>query len=156
MRNRALHDALRDFALEAAGRLTADADAGAELAFDVVEEPAGASVLYRYEPLIAQFIGERWDALRRLPACAPAVEALSDGAELYLRVNGGPASADPEPALRAMLERLYRDASGFEFPEERFDRVFSELERALYDNTLRTAIVTPLLGLTLEGERVDL
>jgi hypothetical protein len=156
MRNRALHDALRDFALEAAARLTADVRDGAELAFDVVAEPGAGSVLYRYEPLTTDFIDERWEALRRLPACAAAAESLSGGAELYLRVHGGAASADPEPALRAMLERLYRDATSFEFPEQRFERVYAELEGALYDNCLRAAIVAPLLGAALERERVDL
>src|SRR5947209_8030209 len=156
MRNRALHDALRDFALEAAARLTADTRDGAELAFDVVAEPGVGSVLYRYEPLTADFLDERWEALRRLPASAGAADALSGGAELYLRVHGGAASADPEPALRAMLERLYRDATSFEFPEERFERVYAELERALYDNCLRAAIVAPLLGVALERDRVDL
>ena len=156
MRNRALHDALRDFALEAAAELTASVRGGAELSFDVVEEPGAGTVLYRYRALTSEFIGERWDVLRRLPACAAAARELSGGAELYLRLHGGPARDDSEPALRAMLERLYLDATGFEFPEERFERVYEELERALYENTLRTAIVAPVLGLTLECDRVDL
>ena len=41
MRNRALHDALRDFALEAAALLTEDLKAGAEVEFDVVDEGGG-------------------------------------------------------------------------------------------------------------------
>ncbi|MEA2429177.1 MAG: hypothetical protein QOF37_2805, partial [Thermoleophilaceae bacterium] len=38
MRNRRLHDALRDFALEAAALLTHDLRHGAEIPFDVIEE----------------------------------------------------------------------------------------------------------------------
>ena len=51
MRNRALHDALRDFALEAAALLTDDLKDGAEVEFDVVDEGGGRGpALYRYEP----------------------------------------------------------------------------------------------------------
>jgi hypothetical protein len=64
--------------------------------------------------------------------------------------------ADSEPALRAMLERLYEDATSFEFPEERFERVYGEVERALFENTIRTAIVAPLHGVEIERDRVDL
>ena len=68
MRNRALHDALRDFALEAAALLTDEQRAGSELEFDVDEEPRRRGpVLYRYRPLTERFIRERWDLLRGLP-----------------------------------------------------------------------------------------
>ena len=59
MRNRELHDALRDFALESAALLTGAVNAGAELPYDVIEEPGTGSVLYRYQPLTAEFIGAR-------------------------------------------------------------------------------------------------
>src|SRR4051812_20627657 len=76
MRNRALHDALRDFALEAAALLLEDQRAGAELEFDVDEEPRRRGpVLYRYRPLTERFIRERWDRLRELPCCPRAAEA---------------------------------------------------------------------------------
>src|SRR4051794_13347341 len=156
MRNRLLHDALRDFALEAAALLTSDLRSGAEIPFDVVEEPGGATVLYRYRPLTSEFVTMRWDRLRELPACGPAAAALGSGAETYLRMQATGADADSEPALRAMLERLYEDATAFEFPEERFERVYDEVERALFENTIRTAIVAPLHGVEIEQERVDL
>src|SRR5436305_13271487 len=106
MRNRELHDALHSFALEAAAQLTTDVEAGAEIPYDVVEEPGTGSVLYRYEPLTAAFINERWDVLQRAPSCERAASALGDGAELYLRVRGQPVVEDAEPALRAMPERI--------------------------------------------------
>ena len=52
MRNRELHDALREFALETAALLSAEVAAGAELPYDVVEEPGTGSILYRYLPLL--------------------------------------------------------------------------------------------------------
>jgi hypothetical protein len=156
MRNRRLHDALRDFALEAAALLTNDLRNGAEIPFDIVEEPGGGTVLYRYQPQSAEFVSARWERLRELPACGTAASALGSGAETYLRMQATGADADSEPALRAMLERLYEDATSFEFPEDRFERVYAEVERALLENTIRTAIVAPLHGVEIESERVDL
>lgn len=155
MRNRSLHDALRDFALEAAALLTADVQAGAELTFDLEEAGGRRTVLYSYRPLTAEFIGRRWDRLRGLPALLPAARALGSGAAAYLRVRGAP-GADAEPALRAMLERIYEDATGFEFPEDRFERVYDEVEATLYEHAMRVAVVAPLRGLRLESDRVDL
>src|SRR3954464_12091733 len=151
-----LHDALGDFALEAAALLSQELRSGAEIPFDVVEEPGGGTVLYRYQPLTSEFVVSRWDQLRDLPACGPAAAALGSGAQGYLRMQATGADADSEPALRAMLERLYEDATSFDFPEERFERVYAEVERALYQNTLRTAIVAPLYGFEMEHDRLDL
>jgi hypothetical protein len=156
MRNRELHDALRDFALESAALLTSAVTAGAELPYDVLEEPGTGSVLYRYQPLTAEFIGARWDSIHAQPSFERAATALGTGAEAYLRIRGLPGSADSEPALRALLERLYEDATGFEFPEERFERVYAEFERTLYEDTMRASVVAAVHGLVLERERVEL
>ncbi|MEA2375287.1 MAG: hypothetical protein QOD53_1750 [Thermoleophilaceae bacterium] len=156
MRNRELHDALREFALESAALLSAEVAAGAELPYDVVEEPGTGSVLYRYLPLTSNFVAARWDALRAMPAHDAAARALGTGAEAYLRLRGLPAAADSGPALRAMIDRLYEDATDFQFPEERFERVYAEVERTLYENTMRTAVVAPVHGLLMEADRLDL
>jgi hypothetical protein len=171
MRNRALHDALRNFALEAAALLTDDQKAGAEVEFDVVEEgigahraPPGASArrggargpaLYRYEPRTGAFIEERWPRLRELPACEPACRELGAGASAWLRVNGL-RGEQAEPALQAMLERLYEDATSFGFPEERFDRVYGEVELTLYRDAVRARVIAPLHGAWMDAERVEL
>jgi hypothetical protein len=171
MRNRALHDALRNFALEAAALLTEDLKDGAEVEFDVVAEgsgahraPAGASArqgsgrgpaLYRYEPRTGAFIEERWPRLRELPACEPACRELGAGASAWLRVNGL-RGEQAEPALRAMLERLYEDSTSFGFPEERFERVYSEVELTLYRDAVRARVIAPLHGAWMHAERVDL
>src|SRR3954471_21205646 len=156
MRNRALHDALKDFALEAAQQLTHEIQQGAEIPFDVIEEPGGSTVLYNYRPLTSEFIAARWSSIRALPGFDRAAEALGSGAENYLRTQATASAADSEPALAAMLERIYADATSFEFPEERFERVYAEVERALFQNTLRTAIVASLYGFEMEHDRVDL
>ena len=57
-----------------------------------------------------------------------------------------------EPALRAMLERLYEDATSFGFPEERFDRVYGEVELTLYRDAVRARVIAPLHG-RVDGRR---
>ncbi|MFL5826154.1 MAG: hypothetical protein ACJ76V_06485 [Thermoleophilaceae bacterium] len=155
MRNRALHDALRNFALEAAALLEAERAHGAEIPFEVVEEPGSSSPLYRYRPLTAEFLAERWTKLRSLPGCVPAAAALGEGSATYLRLQGLP-GIDAEPALQAMLERLYEDATGFEFPEERFERLYTDVERSLYADSVPVQIAAPMLGLEMEADRVEL
>jgi hypothetical protein len=156
MRNRALHDALRNFALEAAALLTDDLKAGAEVEFDVVDEGGGRGpALYRYEPRTGGFIEERWPRLRELPACEPACRELGAGASAWLRVNGL-RGEQAEPALQAMLERLYEDATSFGFPEERFDRVYGEVELTLYRDAVRARVIAPLNGAWMDAERVEL
>jgi hypothetical protein len=156
MRNRVLHDALRDFALESAALLTDDLREGAEVEFDVIDEAGRQGpVLYRYKPRIEAYIGERWPRLRELPACARAAGELGAGATMWLRVNGL-RGEQAEPALRTMLERLYEDATSFGFPEERFERVYREVELTLYHDAVHARVVAPLRGAVMEAERVDL
>ena len=156
MRNRALHAALRNFALEAAALLTDDLKAGAEVEFDVVDEGGGRGpALYRYEPRTGAFLTERWARLRELPACAQACHELGAGASAWLRVNGL-RGEQAEPALQAMLERLYEDATSFGFPEERFERVYGEVELTLYRDAVRARVVAPLRGAWMEAERIEL
>jgi hypothetical protein len=156
MRNRRLHDSLRAFALDAARALSADIEGGAEVEFELDERSTGRSVLYRYRPLIASFISERWQQLRTLESFGPAAEELGMGSAAYLRVQGLDADADAEPALLAMLERIWEDATSFAFPEDRFDRVYEEVERALYEGVLQSAIAAPLPGLVMERDRVEM
>src|SRR5919198_5514218 len=156
MRNRALHDALRNFALEAAALLTDELKAGAEVEFDVLDEGAGRGpALYRYEPRTGAFIEERWPQLRELPACEPACRELGAGASAWLRVNGL-RGEQAEPALQAMLERLYEDATSFGFPEERFERVYEEVELTLYRDTVPASAAAVLHGFDMDAERVEL
>jgi hypothetical protein len=159
MRNRALHEALRDFALEAAALLTEDLKAGAEIEFDVVEDGTAGGrrgpALYRYQPRTHAFVADRWPRLRQLPSCSRAAEELGAGAAAWLRVNGL-RGEQAEPALQAMLDRLYEDATSFGFPEERFERVYREVELTLYRDAVLTRVVAPLTGAWIDAARVDL
>ena len=55
-----------------------------------------------------------------------------------------------------MLERLYEDATSFGFPEERFERVYREVEATLYRDALAARVVAPLRGVAIEADRIDL
>ena len=55
-----------------------------------------------------------------------------------------------------MLERLYEDATSFGFPEERFERVYREVEATLYRDALAARVVAPLRGVAIEAERIEL
>jgi hypothetical protein len=74
---------------------------------------------------------------------------------MWLRGNGL-RGEQAEPALRAMLERLYEDATSFGFPEERFDRIYREVELTLYHGTVHARVVVPLRGAAMAADRVDL
>ena len=156
MRNRDLHDALRDFALEVAAFLTDEVKAGAELEFDVIDSGHGSGpALYHYQPRTAAFLDARWEELRALPACRRAAEELGAGAAPWLRVNGM-RGEQAEPALRAMIDRLYEDATSFGLPEERFERLYEEVESTLFRDAVRARLVAPLAGVQIESDEVDL
>src|SRR5215218_2099554 len=159
MRNRLLHDALRDFALETAALLTEDLREGAEVEFDVTSERGRhGPALYRYKPRTEAFLAERLPRLRELPTCARAAQELGSGSAIWLRANGGGgvSGEQAEPALRAMLERLYEDATSFGFPEERFERVYAEVEQTLYRDTAPARALAPLRGAWLDSDRLEL
>jgi hypothetical protein len=136
--------------------LTEELEAGAELAFDLEDGGSrrGPS-LYHYRPLTEEFIGQRWIRLRGLPSYHPAAAALGAGAARLVRAHGLPGE-DAEPALRALLERLYEDATNFRFPEERFERVMSEVEQTLEQGVAPAMIVAALPGLALDADVLEL
>ena len=163
MRNRTLHQALRDFAEQAALQLAADASAGAEVPFEVVESPGARAPLYCYRPLTGRFIAERVGELSALPTYVPARRAVEPlgGLDAYLRVRGEPRIPD-DPAeradavLRSFLEAMWAEASEFEFAPGRFGRAYRELEAALYESRSLTSIMVPLHGLELASEELPL
>lgn len=155
MRNQDLHDALEAFAIDAADVLVADQRGGAELEFDLEDGGGRGPRLYHYRPLTARFILARWPRLRQLPSCAAAADALGAGSQRYLRVNGL-RGEEAEPALQAMLERIYDDATDFHFPEQRFEAVYAEVETTLYESSQAATVLVAVHGLELHEPIVDL
>jgi hypothetical protein len=163
VRNRALHDQLRLFAGEAAERLSSVVESGGEIPFEVAENPGARAILYRYRPLSAEFVRERFAELRSLGAYPAALSALArvEGVSAYLRVLGAtyvPASERDraEAALEQFLARVWEESSAFELDESRFERAYRELERVAYEDTAVNTVLAPLLGVQLAGERWEL
>jgi len=157
VRNRTLYQLLLAFTAQAAEQLVAETADGAEVPFELVEEPGGSAPLYCYRPLTGEFINERHGRLTALPTYAPAARMLAaaDGLDGYLRGRGGaPVPTEPreraEAALRGFLGRVFADRSSFGFDPERFETAYAELETALYEGSCMTTVIAPLLGVALE------
>ncbi|MGZ4197485.1 MAG: hypothetical protein ACXVFQ_14405 [Solirubrobacteraceae bacterium] len=163
MHNTTLHATLEAFAADAAGQLAAETASGAEIPFEVVEEPGARASLYCYRPLTGAFIRDRLGMLAALPTYAPAARALAalDGVDAYLRQRGesripGDARERADAALRAFLSCVFADRSEFGFDPPRFEIAYAELERALYEGRCVATVIAPLLGIALESSTKEL
>jgi hypothetical protein len=162
MRNASLHGLLREWVQDAGAALAAEAEAGAEIPFEVREEPGGRTPLYCYRPLTGSFIADRRELVLTLPAAAPARQALErlDGLERYLHLRGaadpGDAAGRAAAALRLLLTRTYEEAGDFAFAPRRFAAAHAELEDAVYADRSVAMVLAPVLGLELESDEVPL
>jgi hypothetical protein len=163
MRNRTLHHLLEAFTEEAGLQLAAETAGGAEIPFEVVEEPGSRSPLYCYRPLTSSFIRSRMGLLDRLPSYVPAARAVAaiDGIDAYLRRRGEPrvppaGRERADAVLRSFLSAVYAEASAFGYQPERFALAYDELESALYEGRQVAVVIAPLLGLGLESDELPL
>lgn len=163
MRNRTLHQLLRAFTEDAGLQLAAETARGAEIPFEVIEEPGARSALYCYRPLTGDFIRSRMGILDRLPTYLPAARAVAalDAVDAYLRKRGEPRIPPDEreradALLRSFLSAVYAESSEFGFQQERFTTAYAELEAALYEGRQVAYVIAPLLGLELESDDVAL
>jgi hypothetical protein len=161
--NTTLHATLEAFAADAAGQLAAETASGAEIPFEVVEEPGARASLYCYRPLTGAFIRDRVGMLSALPTYAPAARALAalDGVDAYLRQRGearipGEARERADAALRAFLSYVFAERSEFGFDPGKFEKAYAELERALYEGRCVATVIAPLLGIALESSTKEL
>lgn len=158
MRNLTLHRALEAYAVDAAGRLAAEAASGAEMPFELVaERGAGRVPLYRYRPLTADFIGAHAGTLSALRSHGAALRALADceGLDRYLAEHGAPPALDPrvrcDSALQVFLGCVFCERTGFGFEPAQFEGAYAELERSLYEGHCTTTVVAPLEGVQLDS-----
>ena len=163
MHNTTLHATLEAFAADAAGQLAAETAGGAEIPFEVVEEPGARASLYCYRPLTGAFIRERLGMLAALPTYAPAARALAalEGVDAYLRQRGEPripgeARERADAALRAFLSNVFAERSEFGFDPPKFEKAYEELERALYEGRCVATVIAPLLGVALESSTKEI
>jgi hypothetical protein len=158
MRNGRLHGVLAEWVQDACTALSADADGGAEIDFDVLEAGReGGTPLYCYRPLTDRFVADREELVATLPAAAAARDALErvDGLERYLLRQGQPDPGDTrgrtEAAAKRLLARAMGDGGELAFSAHRFDRAYAELEEAVYAGRSLATIVAPIHGLTIES-----
>jgi hypothetical protein len=163
MRNRMLHGLLEAFTEDAGLQLAHDTANGAEVPFDVIEEPGSRSPLYCYRPLTAGFIRSRMGVLDRLPSYLPAARALAaiDGIDAYLRRRGEPRIPSDgreraDAVLRSFLSAVFAETSAFGYQPEAFAAAYAELEATLYEGRQVATVIAPLLGLALESDEVAL
>jgi hypothetical protein len=163
MRNRMLHGLLGAFTEDAGLQLAHDTANGAEVPFEVIEEPGSRSPLYCYRPLTAGFIRSRMGSLDRLPSYVPAARALAaiDGIDAYLRRRGEPrippdGRERADAVLRSFLSAVFAETSSFGSQPEAFAAAYAELEATLYEGRQVAAVIAPLLGLALESDEVAL
>ena len=138
-------------------------EAGAEIPFEVAESPGARSVLYRYRPLSAEFVRERFTDLKSMPGFRLAADALTriEGVSGYIRVMGAsyvPAAERDraEAAIERFLGRVWEDSSSFELDLPRFERAYRELESIVYEDTAVNTVVAPVVGVAIAGERWEL
>jgi len=168
MRNRMLHGLLEAFAEDAGLQLAHDTANGAEVPFEVVEEPTRrparpGAAFYCYRPQTADFIRSRMGVLDRLPSYLPAARALAaiDGIDAYLRRRGEPrippaGRERADAVLRSFLSAVFAETSAFGHQPEAFAAAYAELEATLYDGRQVATVIAPLLGLALESDEVVL
>jgi hypothetical protein len=147
MRSRQLEKTLTEFIGEAADRLQAEIEAGAEVGFELSEKPArrgeSAARLYCYRALTGEFIEQRGAKLTNLPAHAEATKLLVafEGLDRYLAAMGG--TAEPGrmksyqragAALRLLLQDVFEEQTDFDRRadgaqyEERLEAALTRLE----------------------------
>ena len=164
MRNAALHHHLERFAVDASGRLAALAASGAELPFELCEEPGrGAASLYCYRPLTAQFIRAHRELLSDVPGHEAAARALGecDALDLYLAAHGevripGDRRGCAELALEVFLRALYSERTDLGFEPASFETAYAELERTIYCDHAVATVIAPVLGVALDPGTTEL
>ncbi|HXB15500.1 MAG TPA: hypothetical protein VNV44_07120 [Solirubrobacteraceae bacterium] len=168
MRSVQLQSALREFLEAAALRLSADLAAGAEIPFEVDQQPSrggrfGGPSLYCYRPLITEFIAERRQALEGLPEYGPAAQALDafEGLDRYLAGLGEdiarlPRSARVRAAIASLLGDAFAEQSDFELHRERIDAALERLHSTALASTAEVTIVARLEGMTITSPELPL
>jgi hypothetical protein len=167
MRSVQLQSALREFLQDAAERLQADLDAGAEIPFEVDQQQSraarGSPALYCYRPLTAEFIAERRRELEALPTYEPARSALAgfEGLNRYLAGLGEDVVRLEPPArvrvaIGSLLGDVFSDQSDFELRPERTSAALERLHSTALTATAEVTIVAVLEGMTITSPELAL
>ncbi len=157
VRSHQLETAIKRFVEDAAQRLRADVEAGAEVPFELAASGSSQGArpaLYCYRPLPGAFIEERWGALTELASYAAAERLLEclQGLDRYLirrdvRIGRGDRGARPGVVLRTLLGEIFEGQSDFELCAERLRGALEEVDAAAFTNAGEVALIETLHGL---------
>jgi hypothetical protein len=161
MRDRALEEALRRLAAEAATRFSSLVATGEQVPFDVAED-SGEHTFYSYVPLTSRFVSDNEDELRSLPSFGPACAVVSEAgvAARYLEACGCPVDEDDERRSAAMLvaflSRLWTGCAEFTLDRARLEAALHELEAEVRDVGDAERLIAPVVGLQMPLSRLEL
>ncbi len=163
-----LREAISDYLRAAAALLGAELAAGAEIPFEVEQQPgagrrAGGSTFYCYRPLTSEFLAARRPELEALAEYERASRQLAtfEGRERYLVSVGEDItrltpSAQVRAAIGSLLGEVFGEQSDFELREERLEAALERLQGAALAATAEVTIVARLLGMTLSSSELAL
>ncbi len=166
MRSVQLQRALTDFLEAAAELLARDLAAGAEIPFELDQQPARGArgpSLYCYRPLTAEFIAERRGELQEIPSYEPAARQLAafEGLDRYLAAVGEDVArltpaAQVRAAIGSLLGEIFAEQSDFELRPERLRAALERLQSTALTATAEVTIVATLRGLTITSPELPL
>ncbi|MGO9488123.1 MAG: hypothetical protein ACLQBB_03735 [Solirubrobacteraceae bacterium] len=167
MRSVQLQTALTAYVEAVADRLGVELQDGAEVPFDLVQQPRrggfGGPALACYRPLTGHFLTERRAALEALPQHAEAAAALAsfDGLDRYLRAVGLEPERLTRPArvsaaLGSLLGEAFAEQSDFELRPERLRVALERLHTTALATSSQVTIVAALHGLTITSPELPL
>ena len=157
-----LQHALRGFCLGAFALLDRDVREGSEIAFAFEEHASyGKPALYELRPLVRDYVEQREERLLGLEDANIAVEELrrEPAARIFARAHAGSRADEGQALARSVLFPLVAalaDAcGGFDWQDDAFERVYSELEHTLFGESRLYTALAPLIGLEL-GQPAEL
>lgn len=164
MRSVQLQTALGGYLEAASVRLEAELAAGAEIPFELEEQPRRSSrgpSLFCYRPLTAEFLEQRRSLLEAIPEHAEAVRLLSgfEGLDRYLAGRGQDlarlgAGTRARAALACLLGDVFDGQSDFELRPERARAALERLSSSALAAAGAITIVTQLRGLAITSSEL--
>jgi hypothetical protein len=154
-----LYPLLRGFVLGAFVVLGRELEEGADLPFAFEEHVQRTGpALYELRPLVRSFIEAREPLLRAREDARLAVEELQrePAAAIFARAHAGPRASEDDSLFRTVLLGLLVSTAeacgGFDWEDEAFERAYSDLERSLFGERRRYAVIAPLIGISVARE----
>ncbi len=162
VRDLLLNQALKQFAAEAATRLSTLVAGGDQIPFDVAEQDGPDSLFHSYVPLTGRYVFHHEADLRALASFEPAREAVAqaDLAASYLESRGEAVSTEPDERAARMLvvfiAALWDGCTEFALDRTRLDAALTALDAETRDASEADVLIVPLVGLRMAVARLQL